>query len=614
MSSSILIKNATVFDGSGSMPAIEDVSVQGGRVFKRGAGLDVQPDDHVIDGTGLWLMPGLLDIHTHYDLEIELDAGLSESVRHGTTTVVIGNCSLGTTFGAQRRNGEDPVSDVFARVENIPKALLAKVVDKIDWHDTAGYLKHLASRPLGPNVVPLLPHSMLRIEVMGTAAAVSRAPTREELARMCDLLERAMDQGYPGFSTDIIPFHYLANEPHTDKRIPSNITKFGELKALLKVVRQRDRIWQTTPDVSNKWATLVNFAFTSGRLFGKALKTSALTAIDLAHARNTWKLFPVLSGLLNSWLFKGKLHFQVLATPFRLFAEGAICPIFEEFESTRKVLACDISDAAGRLRVMDTAEFGQDFLREWHDPRAVTTFNRDLEALQIERCPVAEWCGENFAAVYRRIKSYQSGDLSVARSPDEAAALAAIAPIGSEGEFLLHLFRTYDRDLRWWFTVGNDRPEIMKKLLFHRHMLPGFNDSGAHLINLAFFDGNLVTLQLAQQESISHVARAVSRLTREPAAFFNVDAGSMEIGAQADLVLIDPEALRHYDSDKGRQFVHRACLGEQQLVNRSDGVVKHVLIAGEPVWDGREALPALGTIRLGRPLVARDAEPIKIAA
>ena len=61
---------------------------------------------------------------------------------------------------------------------------------------------------------------MLRIEVMGTEAAVSREPTRDELARMAALLEDAMQQGYAGFSTDAIPFHYLANSPHTDKRIP----------------------------------------------------------------------------------------------------------------------------------------------------------------------------------------------------------------------------------------------------------------------------------------------------------------------------------------------------------------------------------------------------------
>jgi N-acyl-D-aspartate/D-glutamate deacylase len=560
-------------------------------------------------------MPGLLDIHTHLDLEVELAPGLPESVRHGTTTVVVGNCSLGTAFGSQRRNGEDPILDCFTRVENIPKPVLRKVVDRIDWDTTAGYLEHLGRLPLGPNIVPLLPHSMLRIEVMGTAAAVSREPTADELQRMASLLEDAMHQGYAGFSTDAIPFHYLANAPHTDQRIPAQHASFGELRSLLAIVRGQDRVWQCTPDASNRVATFLRFFLTSGRLFGRPLKTSALTAVDLTHERRTWKLFPLIAGLLNSALVNGRFHFQVLATPFRMFAEGAICPIFEEFESSRQLMACDIEDAAARRHIMASEEFGTTFVREWHDAGAVSTFNRDLDALTVECCPVADWQGETFGAIYRRLQDFQAGRTDAARSADESAALAAFPnPIVREGEFLLHLVRRYDRELRWWFTVANDRPEVLEQLLFHEHMLPGFNDSGAHLINLAFFDGNLLTLQIAQRRSLERVAEAVKRLTCEPAEFFGIDAGRLDVGAQADLVLIDPEALRRYDTDANRRMVYREIFEHEQLVNRSDGVVTAVFIAGEQVWDGREFSPALGTRQLGRPLTAGGAAAAQRAA
>jgi N-acyl-D-aspartate/D-glutamate deacylase len=173
--------------------------------------------------------------------------------------------------------------------------------------------------------------------------------------------------------------------------------------------------------------------------------------------------------------------------------------------------------------------------------------------------------------------------------------------------------RRYDRDLRWWFTVANDRPEVLEQLLFHPHMLPGFNDSGAHLINLAFFDGNLLTLQVAQRRSLEQVARAVRRLTREPAEFFGVDAGRLDVGAQADVVLIDPEALRAYDTDASRRMVYRDVFEHEQLVNRSDGVVSAVFIAGEQVWDGREFGPALGTRKLGRPLTAGSTPAAQVA-
>jgi N-acyl-D-aspartate/D-glutamate deacylase len=610
----LLIRNALAFDGTGAPPRHDDVAVAGRRIAARGPSLDPSRAERVIDAAGRWLIPGLLDIHTHLDLEVELAPGLPESVRHGTTTVVVGNCSLGTAFGAQRRNGEDPILDCFARVENIPKSVLRKVVDRIDWTTTAGYLEHLARLPLGPNIVPLLPHSMLRIEVMGTAAAVSREPTRSELDRMRELLEEAMRQGYAGFSTDAIPFHYLANSPHTDKRIPAQHATLGELRALLDVVRRHDRVWQCTPDAAHRVATFLRFFLTSGRLFGRPLKTSALTAVDLTHERRTWKLFPFIAGLLNSRLVDGRFHFQVLATPFRMYAEGAICPIFEEFESSRQLMACDIEDAASRHATMASDAFGELFVREWHDAGAVSTFNRDLEALTVERCPVAEWQGETFGAILRRLREFQSGNAAVARSPVEAEALASFPnPIGREGAFLLHLVRRFDRELRWWFTVANDRPEILEQLLFHPNMLPGFNDSGAHLINLAFFDGNLLTLQVAQRRSLERVAQAVRRLTREPAEFFGVDAGRLEPGAQADLVLIDPEALARYDTDDSRRMVYRDIFEHEQLVNRSDGVVTGVFIAGEQVWDGRDFTAALGTQRLGRPLTV-DAPALPLAA
>jgi N-acyl-D-aspartate/D-glutamate deacylase len=601
----LLIRDALVFDGTGAPARREDVAVAAGRIAARGPSLDPARARRVVNASGRWLMPGLLDIHTHLDLEVELAPGLPESVRHGTTTVVVGNCSLGTAFGAQRRDGEDPILDCFARVENIPKSVLRKVVDRIDWTTTGGYLEHLAALPLGPNVVPLIPHSMLRIEVMGTAAAVSREPTAAELERMRALLDAAMQQGYAGFSTDAIPFHYLANAPHTDKRVPTQYASMGELRSLLEVVRDHDRVWQCTPDASNRVATFLRFFLTSGRLFRRPLKTSALTAVDLTHERRTWQLFPLIANLLNSKLLDGRFNFQVLATPFRMFAEGMICPIFEEFESSRQLMACDIEDADARQDIMATDAFGELFVREWHDAGAVSTFNRDLDALHIERCPVPQWCGETFGAVFRRLRDFQAGNAAAARSPAEAAALASFPdPIGHEGALLLHLARRYDRDLRWWFTVANDRPQVLEQLLFHPHMLPGFNDSGAHLINLAFFDGNLLTLQVAQRRSLEQVARAVQRLTREPAEFFGVDAGRLDVGARADIVLVDPEALRTYDTDANRCMVYRDIFEHEQLVNRSDGVVTGVFIAGVQVWDGREFTPALGTRRLGRPLTA----------
>ena len=122
-----LISGALVFDGSGVGPQVQDIAIREGRIAERGSSLPAERAAEVIDGSGQWLMPGLLDIHTHLDLEVDLEPGLPEVVRHGTTTVVVGNCSLGTCFGKQHEGEQDPIVDCFTRVENIPEVSAAQV-------------------------------------------------------------------------------------------------------------------------------------------------------------------------------------------------------------------------------------------------------------------------------------------------------------------------------------------------------------------------------------------------------------------------------------------------------------------------------------------------------
>ncbi|HKY91060.1 MAG TPA: N-acyl-D-glutamate deacylase, partial [Nevskiaceae bacterium] len=197
-----LIRNALVFDGSGSAGRKVDVAIAAGRVIAMGPDLPGANADQVVDASGQWLMPGLLDIHTHFDLEVEIEPQLPEAVRHGSTTVLVANCSLGLAFGNQRRDGTDPIVDCFARVENVPKHVLRKVADRATWNDSADYLAHFDDLALGPNIVPMIPHSMLRIEVMGLQDSVTRKPRADELEQMESLLEKGVREGYIGFSTD----------------------------------------------------------------------------------------------------------------------------------------------------------------------------------------------------------------------------------------------------------------------------------------------------------------------------------------------------------------------------------------------------------------------------
>jgi len=611
-----LFRNALVFDGTGAAPSVQDVAVAAGRIAAIGPNLAPAQARVVHDVAGRWLIPGMLDVHTHFDLEVEIEPGLPEAVRHGTTTVVVANCSLGLAYGAQRRGGADPIVDCFARVENVPKPVLRKVGDAVTWDDSAAYLEHFDRIPLGPNVVPMIPHSMLRIEVMGLSDSVSREPTPQELQRMAELVDKGMREGYVGFSTDALPFHYLANAPNTHKQIPTQFAPYSELKFLTDVVRRWGRVWQATPPKDDKLAIFRNFLLTSGRFFGRTLKVTAVAALDIHSDRRIARLGLLMSRILNSRFVKGFFRLQALAAPFKVWSDGMITPLAEEIPELRRLNERDLDDRAGRRAILDNPEwiaaframwfrgkrgFGLARLKRWLrlDPNVLS---RDLRDMTIDTCPVAAWNGQAMQSVYERLVAWQATGAGATDAAEAEAFARFPKPIGDDAEFFRHLLREYDTALRWWTTTANRDPAVIKKLLFHPLLLPGFNDSGAHLTNMAFYDGNLRTLKIAQEDGVARVAQAVHRLTQEPAEFFGVDAGVLKVGAQADLAVIDPEALRRYDPEGSIRYVYRDVFAHHQLVNRPEGVVTHVMIAGKAAWQDNAYLPAFGRERLGRVL------------
>ena len=136
MTPDTIVRGGLWFDGSGAPGAVRDVAITAGVVTEISAEpIAAGPQTRVIEAEGAWVMPGMVDIHTHYDVEVLDGPGLSESVRHGVTTVLLGSCSLSTVH-------VEPVDagDLFGRVEAIPRL---QVIDAVQrhrtWHDPASY-------------------------------------------------------------------------------------------------------------------------------------------------------------------------------------------------------------------------------------------------------------------------------------------------------------------------------------------------------------------------------------------------------------------------------------------------------------------------------------------
>ena len=608
-----VIQNARVFN-NGEKPVTEDIAIKDGLVVKRGQSLDASGASNIIDAAGLWAMPGLFDIHTHYDLELEVAPGLPESTRHGTTSVVISNCSLGLAFGNQRESDSDPIVDCYARVENMPKPVLRACADKVTWDTPQEYIDHLETLKLGPNVITMIPHSMLRIESMGFEASVSRDPTQAEVNDMQRRLREGLKIGYAGFSTDSLPFHYLANQPNCHKTIPTQFAKYGEIKQLTQIVREQGMVWQATPPKDSPANVVKMFLLSSGLLHGKALKTTVVAALDVSTNRNLVKMARMLATVLNSKLLDGKFYMQALGARFKIWSDGAVTPIAEEIPELRALNETDLNDRGARAKILQDPEYIKVFRAMWMKGKSGFSiarvkrllriedyaFDRDLTSMVIDLCPFKEWEGQTFQQVLDRVLESRRETSTVELSPEEQNLINKdFFWVSDEADFVLQILRTFDTEISWYTITANRDMKMVRELLMDPKLLPGFNDCGAHLTNMAFYDVNLRSLQLAAEGGEGDTSYMVKRLTKDAAELFGVDRGSIYEGDVADLILVDPKQLANYDGEENVERIFREEYQHPQLVNRSNGVVPLVLINGKCAWSDNEFSKELGQERLG---------------
>src|SRR5438105_1919239 len=179
----VVIRGATLVDGTGKPGVVGDLAIKGDRIVAVGK-FEVAGNPRVLDAAGLILAPGFIDLHTHSDYPLqkkETSANLNYLMQ-GVTTAVTGNCGAG------------PV-------------------------DVAAYFKTLERLGIGSNVIHQVPHNDVRRKVMGNA---NRAPSADELRMMEDLVDQGMRDGAWGLATGLI-------------YNPGTYSKTDELIALAKV-------------------------------------------------------------------------------------------------------------------------------------------------------------------------------------------------------------------------------------------------------------------------------------------------------------------------------------------------------------------------------------------
>lgn len=223
----LVIRGGTIVDGLGGEPYVGDIAIADGVI--RAIGAVDGPGDREIDATGLHVTPGFVDLHTHYDGQAIWSDRMTPSSAHGVTTAVMGNCGVG--FAPCRPEDHDTLVDVMAGVEDIPGVVM---VDGLPWtwETFPEFLDALDSRQRDIDVAAFLPHSPLRVYVMGRRGVDRELPTPEDLAMMRKLAEEAVRAGAVGFASSRLTLHKTAG----GQPIPSYEAQHAEIEAIARGV------------------------------------------------------------------------------------------------------------------------------------------------------------------------------------------------------------------------------------------------------------------------------------------------------------------------------------------------------------------------------------------
>ncbi len=544
----LAIRGGTLIDGTGRRRFRGDVGIDGDLITAVGA---VGPAHRELDARGLWVTPGWVDIHTHYDGQVTWDPDLSPSSWHGVTTVVMGNCGVG--FAPVRPGEEDFLIRVMEGVEDIPGAALAEGIDWC-WESFPEYLAALERQPRSVDVAAQVPHCALRAYVMGPERAHDDEARPEDIAEMARLTREALAAGALGFTTSRTLLHRSKGGPlvpgthATPEELLGIGRTLGEVgHGVFEMVSDHqggepDRAWMV--ELARKTGRPVIFALAQTERARDAwrdtlaavgaLREQGLPILAMVPARPTG----LLLGLQSS------LHPFLTHPGFRALGERS---------HAERVAA--LRDPATRARILSEVPATR-------DPIARALMTNWSKYFPLGDPPDYEPAREASVAA----RAEREG-----RRPEEVAYDLLLE---REGRQLLYMpLASYvDYDF-----------EVLREMLLHPATVLSLSDGGAHVgvICDASTPTYLLTHWARDRRRGERIpAEALVRMqTADTAALYGLhDRGVIAPGRRADLNLIDPEALHLH----APEMVFDLPAGGKRLVQRAEGY-RATLVAGRVV-------------------------------
>ena len=575
MSYDLVIRNGTIVDGLGGEPYRGDVAVSGGVIVAVGACDGA--GDREIDATGLLVTPGFVDLHTHYDGQAIWSQRMSPSSSHGVTTALMGNCGVG--FAPCRPGDHEVLVDVMAGVEDIPGVVMTDGLPW-DWETFPQYLDALESRQRDIDVAAYLPHSPLRVYVMGRRGADCEPATAEDMALMRKLAAEAIEVGALGVSSSRFAFHKTGS----GAPIPTYDAAYEEISAIVGGMADAgggllqfipdlpaggyEPVLQQVFEAAAEAGVPVTFTLTTGNS-GEPIWPGAVKLIEEFNSRPgrtggdiTAQVFARPIGLV--------IGLELTANPFVLYPsyqEIANLPLAERVAQMRKPEV--------RERILaDTPGQGHPFMYfaqawEWMFPLEEPA---DYE-------PAAD------------------------KSVLARAAARGVSPLEEAYDRLL------DEDGRAMMLVAlanfeNNSLDTVGELMRRDDVVLGLGDGGAHYGMIC--DASYPTFVLAhwardRSSGRLSVAEAVRLMTTVPAGIAGLeDRGRIAVGYKADLNVIDHAAL----TLQRPVIVNDLPAGGRRLDQTADGYVA-TIVSGEII--ARDGVPTQA--RPGKLIRGRRAAP-----
>lgn len=505
-----VIRNAALFDGSGAEAQPNtDVHVINGTIAKIGQDLDINNLDiggtEEIDASGLSVMPGIIDSHTHFDAQITWDSGVRPSPALGVTTVVMGNC--GFTIAPCKEGDRDLVMKNLTQVEGMS---LDALREGIDWsfETFPEYVDMLRGKGVVPNVACFLGHSSIRTYVMGPAAT-ERAATKQEIEQMCAIVEQGMAAGAVGFATSTAPQHNgWGGVP-----MPSRLADDDELLALVQAMARSGRgIFMLTKGNRTDVPYLEELAKKTGR--------PIMIAALLHNSTNPTGTLDELARIADARARGHELWGQVSCCPLTMdFTLKSAYPL-ESFESWQPLMKLSKDDLREKLKDPTLRKAVKDELAA---PAGVRLFNGEWHKIEIT---------EAATDTHRSLEHRSLADVAAERDVDPLDLMLDVA---------------IEENLETIFTAVllNSDEDAVGKMLVHPAASVALSDAGAHLTFFCDAGFGLGLLgHWARDLGKMSMAAAVHELTGKPAGIYGIEGrGLVREGYAADLMLFDPKTV-----------------------------------------------------------------------